>query len=85
MTTIDGVIERMKNDHSFRMSILSSKNIEERLMKCKQEGYEITSSDLESIASSAKKMASGFSENIPNTWLSGGPCHKKCAPVIVAN
>lgn len=82
-TTINSVIDKMKRDYSFRMSILSSQSIDERLEICNHAGFTITQQDFIGMTISTKNQPTTARENLANTWLCKGPCHTKCAPKVI--
>ncbi len=82
-TAINSVIDRMKRDYSFRMSVLSSQSIEERLEICNHAGFEITQHDFAGLSVSTKNQPTTPRENLANTWLCKGPCHTRCAPKVI--
>lgn len=82
-TAIISVIDRMKRDYSFRMSVLSSQSIEERLEICNHAGFPITQHDFSVLTFSTKHQPTTHRENLANTWLFKGPCHTKCAPIVI--
>jgi len=79
----NALMERMKSDYSFRTSILNSNSIEDRLTKCKEEGFDVTKKDFLVLSNSNSNDKSETLDNLANTWSSGGPCHRKCAPIVV--
>ena len=73
-------IEKMKSNEVFRECVLALKDVEERLAKCRTEGFDCTLEDIEALQSVCiDSRIPG--DNLPLTWQSPGPCHTKCAPV----
>jgi predicted ribosomally synthesized peptide with nif11-like leader len=75
------LIERMKSDKAFHASIMALTSADERMAKWKSEGFDCTVEDIKALHEISSK-AEFEKGSLPLSWQSGGPCHKKCAPIV---
>lgn len=74
-------VEKMKSNEVFRERILAAGDVEQRLDKCRTEGFDFTLEDIEALQASCVNPQLHES-NLSLSWQSGGPCHTKCAPIM---
>jgi len=72
-------IDRMKSDGAFSERILAAGDVEKRLSKSKDEGFDCTMEDIKALQA-VSIHPHGQKGSLPLGWQAGGPCHVKCAP-----
>ncbi|ESQ15047.1 MAG: Nif11-like leader peptide family natural product precursor [Thiohalocapsa sp. PB-PSB1] len=82
MQQAQAFVERMKGDQAFSAAVFGASSIEERLVIARNAGTPFSPEDLEELHSrTIDPGAQGT--NLPISYQCKGPCHTKCAPVIV--
>lgn len=74
-------IEKMKSDEAFSECVLAAGDVEKRLSKCKEEGFDCTVEDIKALQAICNKPQIPRG-SLPLNWECKGPCHTKCAPIV---